>query len=347
MHKLAYPIAIDTSWQLLNEKINSISPSQIIIICDENTKHHCVPIVKQHLALDVSLIIVPAGEAHKNLGSCTFIWNELVKKRTDRKALILNVGGGVIGDMGGFCAATFKRGLRFIQIPTTLLSMVDASVGGKLGVDFGALKNMIGTFCDPEMVFIHSKFLLTLDKRQIRSGFAEIIKHALIKDKQYWNELCKIQEPENYSDWSSLISQSIEIKKDIVLQDPLENGLRKILNYGHTVGHALESHSLSTTSPLLHGEAIAWGMIIENELAVKLGLLDEIKSEEINGKIKTWFDITAFDKPKVSLLDIIKADKKNESNKVLCSLLKDIGDCAYNVAVTDEILEQCIPKQNE
>ncbi len=257
----------------------------------------------------------------------------------DRKTLMLNLGGGVIGDMGGFCASIYKRGIRFINLPTTLLSQVDASVGGKLGVDFRGLKNHLGVFNEPETVLIAAEFLETLPKEELRSGYAEIIKHGLIHDAAYFNSL-KTSNWESQS-WEDLIQKSVAIKKTVVTADPKENGLRKILNFGHTIGHAFESYFLDSANHLLHGEAIALGMIAEGYLSVKkCGMSSEdleILTKTLLGIYgKVNFDLNQLD----PILDLCIQDKKNEGNTLMFSLLKSIGDCTYNIPVTrEEILE--------
>ena len=239
-------------------KANQIS--KIFVIVDENTKMHCLPLLSFEGMPDYQLISIQAGEHHKNITTCNEIWEKLISADADRQSIVLNLGGGVIGDMGGFCAATFKRGIRFLQIPTTLLSQVDASVGGKLGIDFKEVKNAVGLFQNPEAVIIQPNFLQTLSYRELRSGFAEVIKHALIEDENQWKKLQNTVDLKAI-DFQELIHHSVLIKKLIVEEDPFELGIRKKLNFGHTIGHAIESFYLNSDDPLLHGEAIAWGMV--------------------------------------------------------------------------------------
>jgi 3-dehydroquinate synthase len=264
-------------------------------------------------------------------------------KQLDRKALMINLGGGVIGDMGGFCASTYKRGIDFIQIPTTLLSQVDASVGGKLGVDFNGLKNHIGVFKEPIAVFINDDFLSTLNSRELRSGYAEIIKHALIADSNKWVKLQSIQSLQEV-DWLPLIKESVAIKEYITTTDPTEKGLRKVLNFGHTIGHAIETHYLFITDKrLLHGEAIAIGMICEAWLAFKKGYLSISDVEEIKSYILNIYPYTS-----IPLIDIepilthIYQDKKNEGGKLLYSLLNKIGDSNFNIQITYEETKEAL-----
>ncbi|MCZ2102743.1 MAG: 3-dehydroquinate synthase, partial [Chitinophagales bacterium] len=249
-------------WSALKQKIQATSWSKIFVLVDENTEKYCLFHLLEQMDLPIHVIKIPSGEQHKNLNTCQLVWQNLMAKGADRLSLLINLGGGVIGDLGGFCAGTYMRGIRFIQIPTTLLSQVDASVGGKLGVDFMERKNMIGLFGNPEAVFIFTDFLKTLPERELKSGYAEMLKHALIADKDAWNRLSKT-DVATINDWESTIYESVMIKQSIIQEDPLEAGKRKILNFGHTVGHAIESYWISREKPLLHGEAIAIGMVAE------------------------------------------------------------------------------------
>ncbi len=263
----------------------------------------------------------------------------MTEAQLDRKALFLNLGGGVISDMGGFCASIYKRGIRFINLPTTLLSQVDASVGGKLGVDFEGLKNHLGVFNEPETVIISPEFLATLPHNELRSGFAEIIKHGLIRDKGYFESLKFDTWTE--SDWTDLIRHSVEIKKAVVQEDPKESGLRKILNFGHTIGHALETYYLDGPKHLLHGEAIAVGMICEGYLSKKKLNLSEADLETIQTAfLKVYGKINIAAEDLEPVLDFCLQDKKNEGSTLMFSLLNSIGDCTYNIPVSrEEILE--------
>jgi 3-dehydroquinate synthase len=259
----------------------------------------------------------------------------------DRKSLLINLGGGVIGDMGGFCAATYKRGIKFINLPTTLLAQVDASIGGKLGVDFQGYKNHIGVFQDPEQVIIWPEFLSTLPTTELRSGFAEIIKHALIFDLQYWHDIRS--SPWDSQTWSEHISHSVHTKYQIVEKDPTETSVRKILNFGHTIGHAIERHYLHGSEPLLHGEAIAIGMICETYLStLKEGLSNHNLEEITDYLIKTFGRVEI---PREELNAIAKnalQDKKNEGGQIICTLLEDIGQATYNTPISLQEIEQAL-----
>lgn len=321
---------------------------RIFILVDENTMEFCLPILLAEIPLKTSITIeIQSGEANKNLRSCEKIWNQLTKNNASRKSLLINLGGGIISDMGGFAASCFKRGMEFVNIPTTVLASVDASIGGKLGIDFQYLKNQIGVFNSPKAVFINKSFFKTLDNRQLKSGYAEIIKHALISDPNYWN-LLRESNNLNELDWNLIIEKSIHIKSEIVLQDPYEESIRKVLNFGHTIGHALETYSLENdVEPLLHGEAVAIGMICEAYLSVKLNALSEIKLTEIctfidSIYLKYSIDHKSFEK----LMIIMKQDKKNESEYINFTLLKDIGRAEIDFKIESELILESLHYYN-
>jgi 3-dehydroquinate synthase len=315
--------------------------SKIIVLTDTNTKRLCYPIIKDSLPKH-TVIAVKHGEENKNLDTCEIIWSAMTAAQLDRHALLINLGGGVIGDMGGFCAATYKRGINFIQIPTTLLSQVDASVGGKLGIDFQGFKNHLGIFTLPKAVLIDPIFLETLSEREKRSGFAEILKHCLIQDVNKWNEIRgKDLKDQNFPD---LIAHSVEIKKKVVEQDPTEKGLRKILNFGHTLGHAIETFYLSHGKKrLFHGEAIATGMVCESYIAYTRGLIDERSLEQIEEFIfaiygKVDIESTNFD----TIIELTIQDKKNKGKNVRFSLINTVGSCLYDIVVTKNEMKKAL-----
>lgn len=312
--------------------------SKIIILVDENTRQHCLPRLVGMFSI-VQVITIESGEENKTLQTCEKIWQAMTEAQLDRKALMINLGGGVIGDMGGFCAATYKRGIDFIQIPTTLLSQVDASVGGKLGVDFMGLKNHIGVFQNPLAVLIDTTFLATLSTAEVRSGYAEIIKHCLIADAEKWVEI--VDTPYEHLDWQGLAQHSVAIKSRITETDPLEKGLRKILNFGHTIGHAVESYFLPIYGKkLLHGEAIAIGMIAEAYLAQQRGFLTVFELEHINSYlIKIYGKVQISDFDLELILPFALQDKKNESNTILCTLLEKVGKANFNQEITLEDIQ--------
>ena len=320
------------TYENLNNFIEKSNYSSLFLLCDENSNALCVPKVLSEIATDlkIEIIEIEAGEALKNISTCQEVWSILTDYGADRKSLIINIGGGVITDLGGFVAATFKRGIDFINIPTTLLGMVDASIGGKNGVDLGNLKNQIGTITNPKMVLIDPTFLETLPKNQLLSGYAEILKHGLIFDKKYWDN-CKNFDFDNLEIISKLIHRSIEIKNEIVNQDPTENGIRKALNFGHTLGHAIESYFLESENMLLHGEAIAIGMILETYLSKEKKLVSDLEYQEIKNIIKSKFKTIYFEDYQIAaLLDLLIHDKKNEYGKVQFVLLESIGKVILN-----------------
>ena len=262
----------------LNNIIKENNYSKIFIIVDENTNNHCLPKVLPMIETEVAIEIIEleSGEENKIIETCVLVWNVLIELGADRKSLVINLGGGVITDMGAFIASTFKRGISFVNIPTTLLAMVDASVGGKNGVDLGGLKNQIGTITNPGLVIIDSEFLDTLPQNQMRSGLAEMLKHGLMANKQHWEKLKNLNIID-FADFDSLISESISIKNTIVIEDPKEDGIRKALNFGHTLGHAIETYFLenSDKKTLLHGEAIAAGIIMESFISLEKKLISK------------------------------------------------------------------------
>ncbi|UJP64676.1 3-dehydroquinate synthase [Mongoliitalea daihaiensis] len=327
--------------QDLQHLISQMGYSGIGVITDTNTVKYCYPLIQEALPESHALMTFQAGEAHKNLQTCTQIWQWMTDQGFDRKALVINVGGGVVGDMGGFCAATYKRGIRFINVPTTLLSQVDASVGGKLGIDFQGFKNHIGVFTEPETVLVADLFLQTLPKEELRSGYAEVLKHGLIANVNYFRSLRKSNWEEQ--DWRTIIEKSIAIKRDVVDKDPKESGLRKILNFGHTIGHALESFYLDGPKHLLHGEAIAAGMIAEAFLShQKAGLALSDMNEIIPSLLEVYGKISIDSDDVDQIVALCKQDKKNVGSSVRFSLLRKIGQCDYDIAVSEEEIKSAI-----
>jgi len=319
------------------------------LLVDENTLQHCVTtLLTQVKALEnVEIIEIESGEENKTLDICYQIWKTLADYKADRNAVLINLGGGVITDMGGFVASTYKRGIDFINIPTTLLSQIDASVGGKVGVDFDELKNMIGVFKEPIGVFIYPPFLKTLDKRQMLSGYAEALKHALITDKNYWKNLKKGL-LSNANDWENLITTSVEIKNTIVLKDPKEKKERKLLNFGHTIGHAIESYSLKNDQlPLLHGEAIAIGMICEAYLSHLVLELSANELKDVSSTILSFYSQYQLDENQFhQYIEIMKHDKKNETSGINFTLLKEIGLAEVNHEASIEMIIESLNYYN-
>ncbi|WP_421811874.1 3-dehydroquinate synthase [Flagellimonas sp.] len=327
----------DLAKAALNQHIAKNSYSKLFLLVDENTKTHCLPIFKKILEKPVdSVLEIKSGEENKHIYTCLQLWEDLSNLDGDRKSLLINLGGGVLTDMGGFVASTFKRGIDFINIPTTLLSMVDASIGGKTGVDLGSLKNQVGVINQPEMVLIFPEFLNTLDSRQTKSGYAEMLKHGLIQDEAYWNDLL---DKSNFTD-ASCIQKSIAIKNKVVLQDPTEQGVRKILNFGHTLGHAIESYCLENEDKktLLHGEAIAVGMILEGYLSHELRGLSKLAVDEIKKGFLKHFEKVDFTEDDIAnILRLLKYDKKNSHGNVNFVLLQAIGDAVTDIKVSEEL----------
>lgn len=344
MNKLAsagHTIHFETQLVPLMKVLESEKYSKIFVFADSNTSEACLPLFREMMEdfNGFDLIETDPGEENKNIDFCIGIWKTLLDFGADRKCLMINLGGGVVTDMGGFVASTYKRGVDFINIPTTLLAQVDASVGGKTGIDVDSVKNMVGTFTLPQAVFIETAFLKTLPQRELLSGFAEMIKHGLIVDRNYYNELKK----SNYLQIGpQAIYRSVEIKNEVVTEDPHEKGRRKILNYGHTIGHAVETYALiNDANPLTHGEAIAVGMICEAFLSSKNNTLTETDLKDITAYISQLYPPYHIKKDSfVQLMDFMQSDKKNENGQIMFSLLNEIGKCDYNCRVSEnDILE--------
>lgn len=329
-------------YSALNEHINTKNYSKVFIIVDSNTYSHCLPHLNAHLEIDITIEIIELepNEIHKTIDTCVGVWNVLSELDADKKCLIINLGGGVVTDLGGFVASTYKRGVDFVNIPTSLLAMVDASIGGKNGVDLGHLKNQIGVINTPQMVLIDTFFLDTLPAEEIRSGYAEMLKHGLIKDRNYWNAL-KTFSKVTLNDLDLLIYESVLIKKDIVEQDPLENGIRKSLNFGHTLGHAIESYCLNhpTKKRLLHGEAIAIGMVLAAYLSKEtLGFPDEdtLQIKEVMSAIHNNYKIE--EKDYNPIIDLLKFDKKNSHGNINFVLLEAIEKPSINKKIDNNLI---------
>ncbi|MDT3405023.1 3-dehydroquinate synthase [Mucilaginibacter terrae] len=342
INSISYPVIFkDTLTQLVNF-IEQGNYSRFFILTDEHTGEHCLPLLQErleHLNNSYDVIEVNAGEESKNIDFCAGIWKMLIDFGADRHSLMINLGGGVIGDMGGFAASTYKRGIDFVQVPTTLLSQVDASVGGKTGIDFDNLKNIIGTFTQPKAVFIEPAFLQTLPQRQILSGYAEMLKHGLIQDAAYWSELKGADI--NAAPAPELVYQSVAIKNKVVVDDPFEKGFRKCLNFGHTVGHAVETYSLLNdgSKHLTHGEAIAIGMICEAWLSHKNAGLTTDELNEITTVLNNLYPRYELDETCHSVLhSLMKTDKKNQNGNINCTLLNKIGECSIDHICTEEEL---------
>ena len=337
---ISYPVHFqDKGYNSLSNLIAENNYSTLFILVDENTFKYCYPKFIPNLQTDkrIEVIEIESGEINKNLETCIGVWNAITELGGDRKSLIITLGGGVITDLGGFVASCFKRGVDFVNIPTTLLSMVDASVGGKTGVDLGVLKNQIGLFANPEMVLVDTDYLTTVSEREIKSGTAEIIKYGITYDITLFNEI------KNNKDLKieDLIFRSIEIKNEVVLKDPKEQNIRKILNFGHTLGHAIESFYLESDDKesLTHGEAIAIGMVCESYMSSKIlnfpiKNVVEIKKVILSIYNKTDLLIEDFS----SILELLKHDKKNVKGRVNFVLLNDYEDYKLDCEVSNDLI---------
>ncbi len=336
-----YPIYINDENALENH-IVSIAPSSVFVLVDETTEQLCLFQLLEILPEKSIIIHINQGEIFKNIETSSFIWKSLLQNGADRHSLVINLGGGVIGDIGGFCAATFMRGIKFIQMPTTLLSQVDSSVGSKLGVDFENIKNAIGVFQHPEAVIINTTFLKSLPYKQLLSGYAEVLKHALIADESMWHFLLTINDITTL-DFENLVHQNIDIKNNIVSQDLKEAGPRKILNFGHTIGHALETLLLGTSEELLHGEAIAIGIVCESYLSFLKGYISMEDCMSIKAYIIKHFGHKYKSLPSfLKIKEIMLFDKKNKTSKILFSLIEKIGKGNYDQEVNDDQLIEAL-----
>lgn len=337
----------------LETAIGECHPDRLFVLTDDNTRRLCWPVVKDYGCLAAAqLITIPAGDEHKNLTSLSHVWEQLQQGGATRHSLMVCLGGGMVTDLGGFAASTFKRGIAFINIPTTLLAMVDASVGGKTGINFCGLKNEVGVFSEAQAVIICTRFLQTLDMQNVLSGYAEMLKHGLISNKEHWTELLRfpieslnrqdVEDPSGGQDPSgglaSLLARSVAVKERIVEADPHEQGLRKALNLGHTIGHAIEEWSFKPTpNPLLHGYAVAYGLVGELYLsAVKCHFPTDRLRQTVQFVREHYGTpaITCNDYPE--LLRLMTHDKKNTADTINFTLLSDIGELQLNQSATDE-----------
>ncbi len=318
----------------LAELLRQAPPSRLFVLADANTARDCYPQLRAQLPAH-ELLAIEAGEVHKTLLTCELVWNWLTGHQADRHALLVCLGGGVVTDLGGFCAATYKRGLRCVGVPTTLLAQVDAAVGGKTGVDFQGFKNHIGVFQEPEAVFMEPAFLATLPAGELRSGYAEVIKHALIADAAAFTALRGLAVAA-VPDWAPIIRHSVAIKEAIVTQDPHESGPRKLLNFGHTVGHALESYLLAQPGRAVrHGEAVAAGLVCESWLSVRRGLLSAGELAQVREVVGLSFEKLQFADDEVDAVAAYALhDKKNRGDVIKCTLLRGLGHGIFDQAVT-------------
>jgi len=330
------------AWEGLREIISEIQPSKVFVLMDEHTKVSCLPYFLEQFNTGYAPIplTIPAGETHKTIATCLELWSQLSEKGADRKSLLVNLGGGVVTDLGGFVACTYQRGIEFINIPTSLLAMVDASVGGKNGVDLGTLKNQIGVIHNPRVVVVDTHFLETLPPEQFKSGMSEMVKHGFIQSEAYLQQVMAM-EPNNVEQTSQLIWDSILIKNSIITEDPFEQGLRKTLNYGHTLGHAIESYCLESNSKesLLHGEAIAVGMILATYISSEQYSFPKKKLEETSVFLLKTFGKVEFSKADIDeIIKLLIFDKKNSNGQIQFVLLENIGVQRLNCIVANELI---------
>ncbi len=328
----------------LNTYIKDTQPSKLFLLVDEHTQANCASFFLQQLEIDITIEIIEieAGEEHKTIETCNGVWQTLSELDADRKSLMLNLGGGVVTDLGGFVASTFKRGIAYINIPTTLLAMVDASVGGKTGVDLGNLKNQIGVISNAEMVLIDVGYLATLPQNQMKSGLAEMLKHGLIQDQAYWKKMSDLSQL-SLADLEQLIYESVIIKNNVVTEDLNEDGIRKTLNFGHTLGHAIESYFLTNTEKktLLHGEAIAIGMILAAYISNRITNLPHEEVAEIKSVLLQTFEKVSFTEKDIEqIIELMKYDKKNSHGNINFVLLEKIGQCKIDCTVPNDVIYQ-------
>ena len=328
----------------LAKAIAECEHNRIFVLVDETTNKLCWSLVKDYLCLkDAQTIIIGATDRRKNLDTLVHVWESLQQGKATRHSLLINLGGGMVTDLGGFAASTYKRGINFINIPTTLLAMVDASVGGKTGINFGGLKNEIGVFNDAEFVLLDTNWLRTLDEENIRSGYAEMLKHGLIADDTMWAELINfnLAQP-NLRQLASMLNKSVRIKERIVAEDPHEKGIRKALNLGHTFGHAFESWAMKR-QPVLHGYAVAFGLIAELYLATTQTDFPTERMHQTVNFIRSYYGslpITCNDYPE--LIELMHHDKKNRGNEINVTLLGGIGDIRIDQTITEEDIKEAL-----
>ena len=340
-----YPIHFnEKGYEALNLHLKETKYSNLFVLVDTKTNEHCLSKFLPYLETNLTIEIIEfeAGEANKNIDTCVDVWKVLTELGGDRKSLIVNLGGGVVTDLGGFVASTFKRGVDFVNIPTTLLAMVDASVGGKNGVDLGNLKNQIGVINVPLMVLVDSSYLVTLPKNEMRSGLAEMLKHGLIFDKMEWEKFLNLKDID-FADFDAFIHRSVAIKNAIVMQDPTEKNIRKALNFGHTLGHAIESYFLENENKttLLHGEAIAAGMILESYISWQKNLISKDEYNQIKNTIKSIFEDIVFEENDLfPIQELLIHDKKNEYGNIQFALLDSIGKIKINQEVENELISR-------
>ncbi|MCD8302529.1 MAG: 3-dehydroquinate synthase [Prevotellaceae bacterium] len=332
-------IISDSIGKSVGDAVGAVEHDRLFVLTDETTLRLCWPLVKDVPCMaQASVICIPPTDENKSLASLTHVWTELQRGGATRHSLMVNLGGGMVTDLGGFAASTFKRGISYVNVPTTLLSMVDASVGGKTGINFGGLKNEIGVFNCARSVILDAVFLRTSDMPGILSGYAEMLKHGLISNVENWAELLNFDfQKIDYRHLTQMVGKSVAIKERIVDEDPLEHGIRKALNLGHTAGHALESLALAEERTVLHGYAVAWGLVCELYLSAKRLNFPKDKLHQTLRFVKEHYGTFAIDcKEYDRLYDYMTHDKKNTAGRINFTLLADIGDIRINQAAGKE-----------
>ena len=338
--------------QVLSEAISECPHDRLFVLVDETTERLCLPVIKDFECMQgAQKIVIGATDQNKTLESLAHVWSELQQGGATRHSLMVNLGGGMVTDLGGFAASTFKRGISYINIPTTLLSMVDASVGGKTGINFGGLKNEIGVFNNARCVILDTIFLKTMDRENILSGYAEMLKHGLIDCEEHWARLIREELKVNSKEFAAALEKSVAVKQRIVTEDPTEQGIRKALNLGHTAGHAFESLALQRSlspltphlSPILHGYAVAWGLVVELYLSCVKTAFPVDKMRQTVAFIREHYGrmpITCDDYPR--LLELMHHDKKNVGQTINFTLLGDIGDIRINQTATEDEIKEAL-----
>ncbi len=370
LNSIGYTVFFEeTDFNHLNHFLKENSFSSIFVLCDKNTENHCLPLfLKGNKALKSAKVFsIPAGEKHKTLDTALSCWNFLLNNNADKTSLLICLGGGVVCDLGGFIASTFKRGINFINVPTTLLAMADASVGGKNGVDFNGYKNLIGTITQPQGVFICEDFLKTLPPRQIKNGFAEIVKAALIGDKKLWKKFLSLSKlpdsslfrrtscypyeknikTKHETKLTDFIFDSVSVKNKIVLKDPTEKNIRKILNFGHTAGHAIEAYYLDKKNSLLHGEAIVMGMCVELCLGKILTLTSPKIAMDAFLFFKKHFALQPFSEKEIEIfIELMQHDKKNKNGELGFALIEDVAKPLINISASAQDVKEAFALYN-
>lgn len=326
----------------LHDVIQSLAPSNVIVIADNNTASKCLPLLENLIDISGGKVVISPGDQHKTIDSCEVIWSALVAAGADRSSLVLNVGGGMICDLGGFAASCYQRGIRFGHIPTSLLAMADAAIGGKTGVNYEGFKNYIGRFEIPSFIWIDPVFLRTLPHRDLLDGLAEVVKHAVVGSRGLWDTLT-LHSDTTSIDWLKIIELNTPVKQEITAADPLEKGIRKALNFGHTIGHALESHFLHTSQPLSHGQAVTYGMMAETKLSRITGRMGNEDFHAIIGLIERLLSPSEVTLPSFKdLQPWLLGDKKKSKGVTRYSLPDQIGSCSWDIIVEDRLVAESL-----